>query len=93
MKEPLSIDDAKREILRRLRVGEVRRMEHFERECRKDGVLPLAAQSLLTAGFVEFSEFEGSEWRYRVRNGRAVVVVSFGAADRLNLVTFFLKRR
>lgn len=91
MKEPLSNDDAKREIVRRFKAGPGRLTTHFNRACLADGVIPSQSAELVVAGIVEFSEFENGEWRYRVRNGRSVVVVSFRSDGRLDFVTYFGK--
>jgi hypothetical protein len=92
LNEPLKADDAKKEILRRLKVGTVYTSPHFRRAAAAEGLLPLAAVEFLFAGFVEMVEFEGGNWCYRVRNGRVVVVVAFRGENQLDLVTFIKKR-
>lgn len=87
----LSNDDAKREIVRRLKGGEVFVSPHFRRAALADGLLPTTAMELIPAAFAEFSEFVDGSWRYRLRNGRFVIVVALGGGERLNLVTFFKK--
>lgn len=56
-----------------------------------EGLTALNATVLVLAGVVEFAEFEGGKWRYRVRNGRFVVVVGFTGDDTLDYVTIFKK--
>ncbi len=92
LNEPLKADDAKKEILRRLKVGTVYTSPHFRRAAAADGFLPMAAAEFLVAGFVQMAEFEDGKWCYRVLNGRVVVVVAFRGENQLDLVTFFKKR-
>ena len=92
LNEPLKNDDAKKEIVRRLKTGTIHTSPHFRRAAAAEGLLPLAAVEFLYAGFVEMVEFEGGNWCYRVRNGRVIVVVAFKHENQLDLVTFMKKR-
>lgn len=92
LNEPLKADDAKKEILRRLKNGTLYTSPHFRRSAAAEGLLPLAAVEFLFAGFVEMVEFEGGNWCYRVRNGHVIVVVAFRGENQLDLVTFIKKR-
>lgn len=93
LNEPLSNDDAKREILRRLAHGTMFTSTHFRRAAAAESLGPLEAAKLLPAGFVQMAEFEGGNWRYRVKNGRFVIVVAFRGENQIDLVSVFSKQR
>jgi hypothetical protein len=91
MNEPLSPADAKKEAVRRYTLGGLYVSPHFRRAAAAEGLTALNATVLVLAGVVEFAEYEGGKWRYRVRNGRFVVVVGFTGDDTLDYVTIFKK--
>lgn len=72
-----------------MKSGSVVLTPHFQRAVIADGILPTMARTMITSGFVQFSEFVDGSWRYRFLCGRTVVVVAFRGEDELRFVTFF----
>jgi hypothetical protein len=74
---PLGPADAKALIREALECGEFRWSRHALEELAKDELGTPDALNVLRAGVVEPAEWEGGEWRYRVRTARMVVVIAF----------------
>jgi hypothetical protein len=90
---PLSNDDAKRRVVGIIGSGIVRFTPHALREMKHDRMVEAEVLRVLRSGRVEFSEFEGGEWRYRMVTGAACVVFSFAGEDALVVVTAWRQGR
>ena len=83
---PLHPDEAKRLIRQVLRHGDLRWTRHAMRELEKDELDLPDAVNVLRGGVVEPAEWEGGQWRYRVRTTRMIVVITF-VDDGLRVIT------
>lgn len=92
--EPLEGGKAKREILEILEGGTYFFSKHAEKELAKDNLTSLDAINVLRGGRItEPAEFENGSWRYRVHTQRMTVVISFGGAKELVVVTAWRWKR
>ena len=75
--EPFSPSAAKALLLEILEKGEVEISPHAWREMEADKLTIQDVYQVLRGGVVEPAEFRSASWRYRVRQGRRYVVVTF----------------
>jgi hypothetical protein len=76
-KEPFSPSAAKALLLEILEKGKVEISPHAWVEMRADGITIQDIFLVLRGGVVEPAELRSNSWRYRVRQGRRFVVVTF----------------
>jgi hypothetical protein len=60
---------------------------HAQKFLTDDGLTTVDVENVLRAGWVEVSEYENREWRYRVRTNRIAVIVAFDSETKLTVVT------
>jgi hypothetical protein len=60
---------------------------HAQKAMADDDLTTVDVENVLRAGWVEMSEYENREWRYRVRTNRIAVIVAFGSETELTVVT------
>jgi hypothetical protein len=77
LREPLRPADAKALLLAILETGRVDVSPHAWVEMQSDRITIQDIFRVLRGGIVEPAEFRGGSWRYRIRQGRHYVVVSF----------------
>jgi hypothetical protein len=75
--EPLSPPAARKLIGEIARTGEIRFSKHALEEMAADRLSEDDVRAVLRGGIFEPAELQGGSWRYRVRAGRAYVVVAF----------------
>jgi hypothetical protein len=87
MDEPFSNQEAQRLVREILRNGTVFFTPHAQKAMTDDGLATVDVENVLRAGWVETSEYENREWRYRVRTNRIAVIVAFDSEEELTVVT------
>jgi hypothetical protein len=85
--EPLSNQDAQRLIREILKSGTVFFTTHAQNAMADDQLSTPDIENILRAGWVEMSEYENGEWRYRVRTQKLCAVVAFESETELAVVT------
>jgi len=87
MDEPVSNQEAQKLVREILKDGTVFFTPHAQKAMADDGVTAVDVENVLRAGWVEMSEYENREWRYRVRTNRIAIVVAFESEAELTVVT------
>jgi len=87
VREPLPPVAAKALLVTILEQGRVDISPHAWEEMQKDRLTVQDVYQVLRGGVVEPAEMVRSSWRYRVRQGRRLVVVTFRDADCAVVVT------
>ena len=87
MDEPLSNHDAQRLVRDIVRSGTVFFTSHSRKAMLDDSLTTVDVENVLRAGWVEMSEYENGEWRYRVRTNRIAVIAAFDSDTELTVVT------
>jgi len=87
MDEPLSNQEAQKLVREILKSGTVFFTPHAQKAMADDDLTTVDVENVLRAGWVEMSEYENREWRYRVRTNRIAVIVAFGSETELTVVT------
>ena len=77
LEEPLTPTAAKRLLLTILEEGKVEISPHAWMEMEADKITVQDVYQVLRGGVVEPAELRSNSWRYRVRQGRRHVVVTF----------------
>jgi hypothetical protein len=90
--EPLSPPVARKLLGEIARTGEIRFSKHALEEMAADGFCEDDVRAVLRGGIVEPAELQGGSWRYRVRAGRAYVVVAFRSEALVVVVTAWRTR-
>jgi len=85
--EPLSNEHAQKLIREVLKNGTVFFTTHAQKAMADDQVSTPDVENLLRAGWVEMSEYENGEWRYRVRTQKLCAIVAFESEAELTIVT------
>jgi len=86
-REPLGPSAAKRLFQRILEWGEVEFTVHALAEMAADGLDRADVESTIRGGVVDPPEWEGGEWRYRVRTRRVETILALEDDDVLVIVT------
>lgn len=60
---------------------------HAQEAMGDDGLTAVDVENVLRAGWVEVSEYERGEWRYRVRTNRIAVIIALDGQTELTVVT------
>jgi hypothetical protein len=87
MDEPLNDQAAQKLVREILKDGTVFFTPHAQKAMADDRLTAVDVENVLRAGWVEMSEYENGEWRYRVRTNRIAVVVAFESDVELTVVT------
>jgi len=87
MDEPLSNQEAQKRAREVLKSGTVFFTPHAQRAMTDDGLTAVDIENVLRPGWVEMSEYENGEWRYRVRTNRIALIVAFASETELTVVT------
>ena len=87
MDEPLSNRDAQMFAREIVKSGTVFFTPHARKAMVDDGLTAVDIENVLRGGWVEMSEYENSEWRYRVQTNRIAVVVAVESEAELTVVT------
>jgi uncharacterized protein DUF4258 len=87
MGEPLSNQEGQKRAREILNSGTVFFAPHAQKAMADDGLTTVDVENVLRAGWVEMSEYENGEWRYRVRTNRIAVIVAFESETELTVVT------
>jgi hypothetical protein len=90
--EPLTPGDAKRLLVSIIDNGTVDFSPHAYTEMAEDGITVDQVLAVMRGGVVEPAEFERGSWRYRVRQARTYVVVTFRSETRTVVVTAWRKK-
>jgi hypothetical protein len=94
MVEPLRSNQVKAPILESLDTGAVRFSDHARDELANDGLVVADALRVMRGGVIAASEFERGSWRYQIRSGSVVVVITFARlAPVLTVVVTAWKRK
>lgn len=87
MDEPLSNQDAQKLVREILKGGTVFFTPHARKAMVDDDLTAVDVENVLGGGWVEMSEYEDRQWRYRVQTNRIAVVVAFETETELTVVT------
>jgi hypothetical protein len=93
VKEPLGPSVAKALLVDILENGKVDISPHAWTEMQADGITIQDVFQVLRGGIVEPAESQRGTWRYRVRQGRRFVVVSFNSEVWSVVVTVWRKTK
>jgi hypothetical protein len=92
MNEPLSPPAAKKLLISILASGTVEVSAHAWAEMAADQISIRDVRAVLRGGVVEPAEFSRGSWRYRVRQGRLYVVVTFRSETFTVVVTVWRRK-
>jgi hypothetical protein len=87
MDEPFGNQDAQKLIREILKSGTVFFTPHGRKAMADDDLTAVDVENVLRGGWVEMSEYENREWRYRVQTNRIAIVVAFESETDLTVVT------
>jgi hypothetical protein len=87
LREPLRPPAAKALLGEILERGRVDISPHAWKEMQDDGISVQDVYQVLRGGVVEPAEFTNQSWRYRVRQGRRFVVVTFRSESSTVVIT------
>jgi len=87
MDELLGNQEAQKLVREILKSGTVFFTPHGQKAMADDGLTTVDVENVLRAGWVEMSEYQNREWRYRVRTNRIAVIVAFDSETELTVVT------